>query len=75
MSKLCKQSRFQYWYHLVYTTLLITPYSFGTQSLRCFLGRPLLTTHKVAPESGREQGSVQKSIQFGIGGVELSPVV
>jgi hypothetical protein len=27
MSKFCKHSRFQYWYHLVYTTLLITPYS------------------------------------------------
>jgi hypothetical protein len=27
MSKLCKHSRFQYWYHSVYTTLLITPYS------------------------------------------------
>jgi hypothetical protein len=27
MSKFCKESRFQYWHHSVYTTLLITPYS------------------------------------------------
>jgi hypothetical protein len=27
MSKLCKHSRFQYWHHFVYTTLLITHYS------------------------------------------------
>jgi hypothetical protein len=27
MSKRCRHSRFQYWRHFVYTTLLLTPYS------------------------------------------------
>jgi hypothetical protein len=42
MSKFRNGSRVQYWHHCVYTTLLITHYSFGTQSLWCYLGRCVL---------------------------------
>jgi hypothetical protein len=39
MSKFRKHSGFNIDHHFVYTTLLITPYSFGTQSLWCYLRR------------------------------------